>query len=86
MKQKDVNEFNWHISGKDKVIKVDDNLYIRLRKTSNTYIIPKTVNRKAQVITPGRHPCPVTLKSKSEANSYLEADTSSVTVVTMKIL
>jgi integrase len=80
MKQKDINELNWHTKSKDQTLKVGDNLYIRLRRTSTTYIIRKTVNKKAQVITLGNHPALSLRKAKSEAQKYLDADTSSVTV------
>ncbi len=83
MNQKEVNNLNWHVSQKDKTIKVDDNLYIRLRKASTTYIIRKTVHRKAQVITLGNHPALTLKKAKSEAKKYLDVDTSSTTVDTL---
>lgn len=80
MKQKDINALNWNIEKKDKLILVGDNLYIRLRKASTTYIIRKTVNRKAQVITLGKHPALSLKKAKLEAGKYLDSDTSSATV------
>lgn len=83
LKQKDINALNWHSGKKDKIIKVDDNLYIRLRRTSTTYIIRKTVNKKAQVITLGKHPALSLRKAKSGAKKYLDTDTSSVTVETL---
>jgi hypothetical protein len=46
MKQNNVNELNWYTYiRKNKFIKVGDNLYIHLRKTSTTYIIRKTVTQ-----------------------------------------
>jgi len=83
VKQKDVNALNWHREEKDRLIKVDDNLYIRLRKASTTYIIRKTMNKKAQVITLGKHPALSLRKAKSGAQKYLDTDTSSVTVETL---
>jgi len=80
MKQKDINNLNWRVEQKDKTIKVDGNLYIRLRKASTSYIIRKTVNKKAQVITLGKHPALSLRTAKFEASKYLNADTSSVTV------
>jgi integrase len=82
-KQSDINNLNWHVEKKDEIIKVIDNLYVRLRKTSTTYIIRKTVNRKAQVITLGRHPALKLRQAKAKAQQYLNADTSSVTVATL---
>lgn len=83
MKQKDVNNLNWHTESKDKIIKVDGNLYIRLRKSSTTYIIRKTVNKKAQVFTLGNHPTLSLRKAKADAGKYLNSDVSSVTVETL---
>lgn len=83
MNQTDINALNWLIEEKDKTIKVDGNLYIRLRKSSTTYIIRKTVNKKAQVITLGKHPALKLRKAKVEATKYLNTDTSSITVETL---
>ncbi|MCP4075566.1 MAG: integrase family protein [Gammaproteobacteria bacterium] len=83
MNQKDINNLNWLTEKKDKFIKVSDNLYVRLRKTNTTYIIRKTVNKKAQVITLGKHPALKLAKAKTESLKYLNNDVSSVTTDTL---
>jgi integrase len=83
MKQKEINDLNWFSEQKDRFIKVDDNVYIRLRKTSMTYIIRKTINKKAQVITLGKHPALSLRQAKASAANYLRVDTTSTTVETL---
>jgi len=81
MNEKEIKLLNWE--GKDKRIRLDDGLYLMIRKSSKTYIIRKTVNKKAQVITLGKHPALSLRKAKSETRKILDADTSNVTVDTL---
>jgi len=48
-----------------------DGLYLRIRKSSKTYIIRKTVHKKAQVITLGKSPTLYFRIAKLEGMKYL---------------
>jgi len=48
MNQQDINNLDWSTYQIDKELRVNDNLYVSLRKSSKTYIIRKSVNNKQQ--------------------------------------
>ncbi len=78
MNENDIKTFEWT---KDRVIGFGDGLYLRVRKSSKTYIIRKTINKKAQVITLGKSPTLSLRKARLEAMRYtLEHDVSTITV------
>ena len=78
MNENDIKALKWT---KDQVIGFGDGLYLRVRKSSKTYIIRKTINKKAQVITLGKSPALSLRKARLEAMLYvLEHDVSTVTV------
>ena len=83
MHQKDINNLVWLIGHEDKTLKVDDNLYIRRRKATTTYMVRKTIHKKSQATTPGKHPALSLRMAKSEVQKYLDADTSAETVKTL---
>jgi len=56
MNQQDINNLDWSTYQIDKELRVNDNLYVSLRKSSYNYIIRKSVNYKQQKITLGKHP------------------------------
>ena len=78
MNENDIKALKWK---KDIVIGFGDGLSLRVRKSSKTYIIRKTVNKKAQIITLGKSPTLSLRKAKLQAMKYLlETDVSTVTV------
>jgi hypothetical protein len=78
MNENQIKALNWN---KDKIIGLGDGLYLRVRKSSKTYIIRKTVDKKAQVITLGKSPA----LSKLDAMKYLhEHDVSTVTLTRLE--
>jgi len=78
MNENQIKTLKWK---QDKTIGLGEGLYIRVRKASKTYIIRKTVDMKAQVITLGKSPTLSLRQAKLEAMKYLlERDVSTVTV------
>jgi len=78
MNENQINALKWN---KDNVIGLGDGLYLRVRKSSKTYIIRKTVGKKAQVITLGKSPDLSMRQAKLEAMEYsLENNVSTVIV------
>jgi len=78
MNESQIKAIKWK---KDNFIGLGDGLYLRVRKSSKTYIIRKTVNKKAQVITLGKSPTLSLRKARLEAMKYaVEHDVSTVTV------
>ncbi len=53
MNEKQIKALTWE---KDKRIALGDGLYLNIRKSSKTYIVRKTVNGRASVITLGKSP------------------------------
>jgi len=78
MNENQIKAIKWK---KDNFIGFGDGLYLRVRKSSKTYIIRKTVNKKAQVITLGKSPALSLRKARLEAMKYaVEHDVSAVIV------
>ena len=78
MNENQIKTLKWK---QDKTIGLGDGLYLRVRKASKTYIIRKTIDMKAQVITLGKSPALPLRQAKLEAMKYLlERDVSTVTV------
>ncbi len=79
MNEKDIKSLKWE--GKDRRIRIDNGLYVNIRKNSKTYLVRKTISGKAQVITLGKHPSLPLKNARLMAMEYrLERDVSTVQV------
>ena len=67
MNQNQIKTLKWK---QDKTIGLGDGLYLGVRKASKTYIIRKTIDMKAQVITLGKSPTLSLRQAKLEAMNY----------------
>ncbi len=79
--QKDIDQLKW---SKDSKPRVGDNLYLRVRKSSKTYLYRKMVNGKTQFITIGKHPV-LKLKEAKRLVADLQGHTITNTTVNQLI-
>jgi len=79
--QKDIDQIKWV---KDIKPRVGDNLYLRVRKLSKTYLYRKMVNNKTQFITLGKHPT-LKLKEAKRMVSDLQGHTITNTTVSQLV-
>lgn len=76
--QREIDQLKWT---KDNKPRVGDNLYLRIRKSSKTYLYRKMVNNKTQFVTLGKHPI-LKLKEAKRLVSDLESQSITNTTVT----
>lgn len=82
MNEKSIQKIQWQ--GKDKVINLEPGLYLKVRRSSKTYIIRKTINGKQHVITLDKSPAMSLRQARLAAAEYaLESAVSNVTVSTL---
>jgi integrase len=78
MNQNDIRALKWE---KDRMVGLGDCLWLRVRKSSKTYMLRKTTNKKVQVIRLGTHPALSLKQAKLKAMQYAQqADISTVIV------
>ena len=79
--QREINRIKWN---KDVKPRVGDNLYLRVRKTSITYLYRKTVNSFTQYISIGKHPV-ISLKVAKSRVEILEGQAVSALTMNERI-
>jgi integrase len=77
MNQSKINTLKW--TGKDQLVSLGDSVYIRVRKSSKTYLIRKMINGKNSVTKLGKHPV-MNLKDARRAAVLAEVERERVTI------
>jgi integrase len=77
MNQSKINTLKW--MGKDQLISLGDSVYIRVRKSSKTYLIRKMISGKNSVIKLGKHPV-MNLRDAKRAAVLAEVERERVTI------